>query len=366
MKNRIPSNITSLFVQTGESFYTTTDIPQGDILKFLPLAQDASFTINTQSNRASIAEIGNKRRVAASYQLVPEPEFSFSYFASNFFIEEGFGFYKTTNGDTNTLDFTDNNQPFSGDAEFNVYFLVSEDEGSDLVSDRPQTAGENAGGLSGYYSVGFGNCQITSFDLSASVGELPVASVNGRGAHSSVERLVTGSVTLPSVNLSSGHRDGVSSGVIQYESFEDRTGLGVIRPGGISLNINAPWEIGGPDLDSLCVQDVGLSVDLSRKSLFGFGKHFLQGRELGYPINGKLSINSVVSDFDSGNLSGLISGLAISDGSTVSITMSTIDNKTGVVQIGSEDFPLTLDSINYNIGVNNELFTDIVYSFDLP
>jgi hypothetical protein len=361
MKNRIASNSASLFIETGDAFYKN---PIVGVLRFLPLAQDASFSINTQSNRAKLSEIGNKRNIGASYQLVPEPEFSFSYYTSNFLIEEGFGFYKDVNGVNNTLDFTDNSKPFSGDASFNVYFLTTEEEGEDVLGNIPDV-GYPTGNFSGYYSIGFGNCQISSFGLSAAVGNLPVVSVGGNAAHSSIEQLSSGYISLPSIDLTGGNADDAGSGIIALESFVGFTGVDVIKPGGIDMQVTAPWQIGGPDIASLCVQSFDLSIDLSRKSLVGFGNHFVQGRELSYPINGSLSLNSITTDFDSGNLSGLISGLALGAGSSVTITMTTLDDKTGTIVLGSEDFPLTLDNINYNIGINGNLSADIVYSFDI-
>jgi hypothetical protein len=407
MRNRINSSEVSLFSQRAPTFYT--DINDGSGLSYVPLVQDVSFVFNYGQNNVKVKSMGSSKYAVRQDMLSPEPEVSFTtYVDPNFTLESGvFGLPFLSSmtedfGNNLALGLYNTGSLFSDlDSTFNLYFIVNKDEGFDFLGVSSLSDSEVAN-LSGYTSVGFGDCQITSYELSMSVSDIPTVSVSARASQASVESLNTGYITLPSINLTGGNRDGVSSGVVNGLSFSDKTGIGTVKNGGIdpTVEINSNFPIAPhPLTGDICIQSAQISLNLARSSRYGFGNRFIYGRDLSYPIDGSVSLEILVTDLTTGlfgngmdrintdnkyrssllsyddrgvfydgsyllygfNASGYVAGDTPNNDIDLTFKLSNGDNETGTIRI----FNGLIENISYSHNINNQLTASIEVSFFL-
>ena len=160
--------------------------------------------------------------------------------------------------------------------------------------------------------IGFGNCYLNSYSLSASIGNFvqcnlsyacsnlsfdiydydtvpPSPAVNGEGIRS------TSSVDLPEDQI----RDEV-------EDPNEAQSILVLRPGDLEviLTNNKPNSSGGFNLidlnaSGMAVQSVDVAVNIERKDINGFGSNYIKDRKMQFPILCQLSMSVLARQFES-------------------------------------------------------------------
>ena len=305
------------------------------LLKKLDRIQNCNF--NFSINRQDINEFGKLARLDSIVMESPTVGLDFSYYVTDGFNERLLGFNSYSVNDTNTIN---NVQAISGllsDLQGNNYYILTLDEGEDVVS------GSFAGTTS---IVGIGNGFISEYSFEASVGAIPTANVTVEAfniksdATSTVIEIAANSApggsvvaaaittitgTSPAINLTTspaakftsvanGYKLDVSRGFIttpyttapgvNFTGFTTgNSSISALRPGDIVLTL--------PDSDGIAdiagngqahIQSFNFSLPLSRTVLQRLGNTFGFARAIDVPINMEVTINGIVSELESVNL----------------------------------------------------------------
>tara|TARA_R110000751_G_scaffold246049_2_gene346058 strand:- start:73 stop:1359 length:1287 start_codon:yes stop_codon:yes gene_type:complete len=326
---------------TGSFDGTNTFLP--NILN-LDRVQSCNYSFNI--SRQDVNQFGDLAAIDRIITDTPTVSIDASYILANFSNEKRLGFAVGQSGDaaglltsciSGIIDSSTNN--YQKD-----YFILTTKEGSDanLLSD------------SGKYDsiIGIGNGFLSSYSSEASVGGLPTASV-------SVEGMNMNAVKVPYFGFDMGNPgnttkgfffpyDGVSNNFTGISGENpainpvdgtkvdklvclplasgDTSGAGAglisaLRPGDITLTLgkkltetitnstggnNDSWDIAGANINDAHIQSYTISFDLSRTPIQKLGTRFAFARPVDFPITASLSIDAVLSDLTTGNLSDLI------------------------------------------------------------
>lgn len=312
--------------------------------------QDVNYSFNY--NAQQLREIGSFEYIKDRNSLTgsripiiaqPQVELSFSYLLYDAFNEEKIGL-KVNAGPAFSQNpmgiFTESNlyqaPDFTGDpaavaAKGDVnFFLLAEPSNSrkdivgrasgtcSIAGNNNKTACEAAGGvwtsLNPFQDldlIGFGNCYLNSYSLSASVGNFvqcnlsyacsnlsfdiydynsvpPSPAVNGEGTRSNSP------VDLPEDQLKD-----------EVEDTNTDQSILALRPGDLEviLTNNKPNSDGGFNLIDLnapgmAVQSVDVNINIERKDINGFGSNYIKDRKMQFPILCELSFSVLAREFE--------------------------------------------------------------------
>jgi hypothetical protein len=301
------------------------------LLKKLDRIQSCNF--NFTINRQDINEFGQLARIDSIVMETPTIGLDFSYYVTDGYNERLMGFNITGVTDTNIVNGAQAISGLLADLEGNNYYILTVDEGEDVV-----------GGLLSPVSniVGIGNGFISEYAFEASVGAIPTASVtveafniksdandapititgNGSAIGASITT-ITG--TSPAVNLfsrpaakftntSRGYKLDYSrnfTGTIGNAKGVNFTGLttgsssvSALRPGDIVLTL--PTSEGFTNLSDAHIQSFSFTLPLSRTVLQRLGNTFGFARVIDVPINMDLSVSAIVSELRDQNVFDLL------------------------------------------------------------
>jgi hypothetical protein len=280
------SNVTATGMQTGAN-----DIKQ--------LSRVQSFDEDFTRNFTDVNQFGNLAAIDRIEVENPDVTASFSYFLTNGQNEENLGLTVYGTGSTSS----DLRSCISGiltnkaAGEKNYYLLIA-DEGNDA-------AGYN-GAKTGV--IGVGNGFLSSYSISAAVGDIPTADVEIEGLNVRVYGNHTGDSVIPAVNPVDG--SNLTGRFFRLPGATSITGADIpaaLQPGDILFNLASNDTIGFDGAD-LKVQDFTLSFDLARTPLQKLGNRFAFSREIDFPVTATLEVNAEVGDLQDGNLSDLLCG----------------------------------------------------------
>ena len=227
----------------------------------------------------------------------PTPGLTFDYYLHNGVNEDRLGF--SIDGSVSFLSGILNKQ----EDEKN-YFLLFVPEGSDAAG---YDLSANASSVK---VVGIGNGYLTNWSLNASVGDFATCSASIEGLNYAIK---TGfeSVTIPAVNPDDG-----SLITNNYYSLPDATtGVAgmpkIIKRGDIEVDFTSMAGLMGVQLDQSSVgaahiQSISLDVPLNRTPLERLTSKYAFSREPDFPINATLSVETLVSDLNTGLLANYL------------------------------------------------------------
>ena len=252
----------------------------------------------------------------------------------------------------------------SPDAEKNYYILTTP-EGSDATRDDAYTAPQYLT----FGVIGVGNGFLTSYGFSASVGEIPSASISVEASNLRFDLSGSGFAN-PAVD-SAGTAIAQTVG-LPLSSTGDLQAFAV-RPGDITVDFGtAELSQGGALLPGMtatdatrdgtaCVQSVSIDLPLSRTPLQCLGSIFPKSRELDLPISTTLTVNANISDISSGDLNSLL----CSDAQTRNITV-TMQGRCGTgesTKLMKFDFKgAQLDSQSMSSSIGDNKSVDMTFS----
>ena len=312
-----------------------------DILN-LDRVQSCNYSFNI--SRQDVNQFGDLAAIDRIITDTPTVGIDISYIMANFSNEKRLGFAVAQSGDSAStirscisgiIDSSTNN--YQKD-----YFILTTKEGADA----------NALLDSGKYDsiIGIGNGFVSSYSTEASVGGLPTTSINvegmnmnavkipyfgfdpkaGNGGNGNMGFLVDGSVFTgvsgenPAINPVDGTK--VNKQITLPVASGDSSGAGAglisaLRPGDITLTLGKKltegidnstggntesWDIAGANINDAHIQSYTIGFDLSRSPIQKLGTRFAFARPVDFPITANLSIDAVLSDLTTGNLSDLI------------------------------------------------------------
>jgi hypothetical protein len=277
------------------------------LLKKLDRVQSCNF--NFTINRQDINEFGKLARLDSIVMESPTVGLDFSYYVTDGLNERLLGFNIT--GGINDTSTVLNAQSVSGllaDLEGNNYYILTVQEGEDVVGTASSTPPANTNTV-----VGIGNGFISEYSFEAAVGAIPTASVTVEGFNIKADAGVGNSAgaitgTSPAIDITASPATKLTSFATAYGlSGAFTTGssqVTALRPGDIVLSLPSVSD-GLSDINgdgSAHIQSFSFTLPLSRTVLQRLGNTFGFARVVDVPINVDVTINAIVSELSSKNI----------------------------------------------------------------
>lgn len=232
--------------------------------------------------------------------------------------------------------------------------------------------------------IGFGNCYLNAYNVRASVGDLPRATVNYIGENISVYSSGSG-LNIPAVESKSG---------IQYTdiyfnmpaAYEGNNRLAALKPGDITIDISSLAALTGisaikgtgfsgisgtnlnidnlfSNFNDIKIQSYNLSLPLDRQPLNSIGYKLPLDRDINFPILGSLSFDFIVGDLKSGSLSNLIKN-DIDYNISLKLRNPYNYSNTGIA-IQYDIRRAKFEGINYSNDIPTQKIANLDYSFEI-
>ena len=357
------------------------------LLKKMDRIQNCNF--NFTINRQDINEFGKLARIDSIVMEAPTVGLDFSYYVTDGYNERLMGFNITGVTDTNIVNGAQAISGLLSDLQGNNYYILTVDEGEDVVGG---TLTPNS------TIVGIGNGFISEYSFEASVGAIPTASITveafniksdsaetvtivttGNAPATSVVGADITSITgnSPAINLfatpaakftsiGSAYKLDYSrafSGAIGNNAGVNFTGfttgassVSALRPGDIVLALGS--SVGLTNLTDAHIQSFSFTLPLSRTILQRLGNTFGFARVVDVPINMDVTISAIVSELKDQNLfDALTSGTQ-----NLSITLK---NSASANKIVYEIRGALLSSETYSENLGDNQTVDLTYSVQI-
>jgi hypothetical protein len=240
-------------------------------------------------------------------------------------------------------------------ASRNFYIFTRPEEGLDGLSGFQ--AGDDLN-FSGYECASVGNCFLTNYSLSYSVGSLPVVEAQFIGSNMQYEAITGTKLSSPAINLTSGNANQVGeltlSGLDQFVSSPSIT-----NPSRTGSQVTLQnLQVGGQPLGGVhALQSVQLNLGVNRHAAYGMGSDYVYGRKLLLPADGSLSLSSLVSGWESGSVSGV---LGSESGYSLDLTLEA-SGKSLTYKIENAK----LESYDYSMAVNDLMVMNAAFKFEV-
>lgn len=305
MANRIIYQSESLFVgpspATGRHFTlgtSGTNLVTG-LYRVQSVSHDFSF------ERTNVNQYGELGAIDRPILNTPTVNLNISYLLANMWNERALGF--VTNGNTSCL-----SGILSKNSDEKNYFIKTMAEGADSI--------DNAGTAAN--TIGFGNGYITSYTSQASVGGLPTVDIGVQALNMAIYAGAS-ALSLPSVNPVDGQPTTGWIFTLPTAASSPGTGdldISSLRPGDITLsfkerqaedegiltNATGTYQTLGVNLENANIQNYNISFNLNRETISKLGSRYAFSREPVFPLDVTCSVEAVVGDLTTGNLSSLI------------------------------------------------------------
>lgn len=313
--------------------------------------QDVSHSVEV--TRTDVNEFG--KLAALSREVIESPTVSldFTYFIVDGKNEKNLGF--TIDGSTSAL--SGIMKENTVEAEKN-YFILTVPEGEDATNGVGYGDGANNG------AIGIGNGYITSYGMTASVGDIPSASVSVEASNLRFDTSSSG-IPNPAINVVDGNP---MVGTVNIPtSSTGSLSAAALRPGDVTIDFGTSnLQMGGAILPGMTasgkstanVQNFTLDLPLSRTPLNRIGNVFPFSRELDFPINATLNVSANLTDLSSGTLQELI----CSEASTRDITITMNNRCGGGTSVIYTMKSAQLDSQNMNSTIGDNKSVDLTFS----
>ena len=231
----------------------------------------------------------------------PDVQLSFSYIQSNLVNENLMGFNVNKAGDTTQVGCLSG--ILAGTVNSKNYFIKTVSEGSDVDDVNPTD----------YDVVSFGNTFIGSYTAQGRVLDFPTVDVSLVALNTQAQHLwqantgnfaITPAITPSSGTAITGYGYLLPTGVTSFNNtaLTNITGLSVLRPGDINLNMGLSAGDGFSSQSDLKVQSYSLSFNLNLEDLAQLGSKFFYAKLPKFPVEATLTVNALAGDFQTGSL----------------------------------------------------------------
>ena len=357
------------------------------LLKKMDRIQSCNF--NFTINRQDINEFGKLARIDSVVMEAPTVGLDFSYYVTDGYNERLMGFNITGVTDSNIVNSAQAISWLLADLQGNNYYILTVDEGEDVV-----------GGTLAPSStiVGIGNGFISEYSFEASVGAIPTASVTVEAfniksdatevpvslttinapAESHVgANIVTITGNSPAIdlfaqpaskltNIGNSYKLDYSrnfTGSIGAAAGVNFTGfttgvstVSALRPGDIVLSLGT--SRGMTKLSDAHIQSFSFTLPLSRTILQRLGNTFGFARVVDVPINMDVTISAIVSELQDKNLFDAL----VSQTNDLSIVLK---DSNSVNKIRYEIKSAILQSETYSENLGDNQTVDLTYSVQI-
>jgi hypothetical protein len=267
--------------------------------------QDASFSFTHPAK--DIKEIGSTSLVVVSGEspIIRQPnvKFDMSYLFTSGENESALGLYVGNSGSMLKRLFEAPNTD-----DINIFVVASN---SNSHKDLNYITSENE--FEGYDVIGFGNCFLTKYSYSASIGSIPKSSVSYDCSNMKFDNYSVGSEpTLPAINISDGTGTSLEVLKLNENSFDDHViqkqvemGIGrAMMAGDMLVTITKKaGNYGGAPIESAyaAIQNININIPISREDIFGFGSNYAYNRKVKYPVIASVGMDMIVREFSEGD-----------------------------------------------------------------
>jgi hypothetical protein len=304
-KNILKSN--SSFVIIGKSPAWSPTL--NDSGRIFSLAQSVDFGFS--SNKIASKQLGYQNYSSNIDYLTPEVDLSIDYYFSPYLNNELLmGFQRSGVNKSAMFDFKNKN--------YNFYFISNERDGADGFDEVGKVP--NTQQWQESEAICFGNCYLSNYSLSMSLGQVPRVSTKFKSSNIAAEILtaVRQDVSFPFIQ---NPALDPYSGRLDYGSLYYYPGL--ITDGNVSSDVENRSDLNPPvalshessvsiinksvsdsgltplrNFSNLILQSCNLSFDFSRVDLYKFGNNSVSDRKLQFPILANIQIESLVSGFN--------------------------------------------------------------------
>lgn len=271
-----------------------------------------SFQYSFTTQKENITQLGNRGLTNRAIVNRPEIRINFNYWIAGVSNESKLGLvvnYPDITGhpilDSDICcisNFTGQNTDYR-----NIFVAVAPDNNdlNERIGDAFSTLeGRNDINPSGLFVFGFGNCYLTSYNINASVAQIPQASVeyvcDNIIAHSSGS-----GVNIPAIHSKSGNLvHGIKFTIPRAESYPSPS---ILRPSDIIFkiqenNIETKNAIFGFSSSGMAIQSCDIRMNLDRENMRSIGHAATIDRRLNFPVLVDIGLSSVIDNNISGNL----------------------------------------------------------------
>jgi hypothetical protein len=322
----------------------------------------SSFTCSLQREKS--AAIGSRDYQLNHINTHPEIELEIQYLYNPLMVNESLlGLGISTGLNYKPTGFIDQ----LADKSSNFYFYNHPDQGSDAV-EYFKSQDLNTPNDGEIYS--FGNAYLSNYQVSFSEGSIPSVSTSYKCSNMQGD-IYTGNIKSPAINLDSGNSNGVGDLVVSgtvlsgfdpiSNQYFDNTDPDLHSTScGLVLNLSN-IQVGGQRLDEADhrITSMSMSIPIPRVDLNGIGSDYVRSRKIKYPIEGSLSFQSNVSNYETGFVSGL---LANEEKYAFSFICKNIDqNYASILRFKD----LILNDFSYSMEVNENMQYSCSFSFPI-
>ena len=325
--DRIIYQSESLFISKLLGSGGSNQIVSADI-KEINRVQDMSY--NLEVARTDINEFGQLAALSREVTEPPTVALDFSYYLTDGTQEDRLGFNLNSGAKfpvSAPQPMTKSLLDGTNDVDELNYYIVTSPEGEDTHGNTIKAADHGC--------IGIGNGFITSYGITAAVGELATATVSVEASNILFKSDLSSAMANPAIDIDST-TGGKLSNTIDWASVNSSDGnIGVggseifaIRPGDITIDFDAvgyfdgsksagDLNVGGARLGgagaelgsgntAVHVQNISLDIPVSRSPLTRIGNHYPFARKVDFPVNMTLSASALMTDFTDGSLDQLI------------------------------------------------------------
>lgn len=298
--------------------------------KQLTRVQSANY--NFEIARQDINQFGNLAAIDRVILEQPTVSLDFTYYADTGANESNLGLAIGTDSTTPAL-----SHILTGKANTDPinFYIVTTPEGTDA---------NVAGWVSAdAKTIGLGNASITSYQIEASVGEIPTVTVNAEALNMNFVNTMTGTQN-PAVNPENG--EGVDAG-FALPTPVSGAGYSALRPGDITVELSNGTL--GLTESELKVQSASLSVEIARDPIQKLGSRFAFTREITFPITATMSVEAIIGSTSAASLANILS---TDSDHTVSMTLNAPNSNTRAIKYTLKKAKLDSQEFSSAIGDN--------------
>ena len=335
-----------------DAFYTTEIT--GSIVSAV---QSSAFDVSL--DHIAPKQVGSSRLAFNSLNRQPDVRLQFSYYQNYPYFNEGFiNLVDLNNATVTGMDEVPSIGALSGleNASRNFYILTRPDQGFDAFSGFIEGGSPS---FTGYQCASIGNCYLTDYSLSYSVGQLATVSVGFLGSNMQYEEVTGQILSSPAINLDSGNAEEV--GHLTFDGIRefDQTPI-IMNPASTGSSVTLQnFQVGGQALSgNHALQSVDLNINIPRVASYGLGSDYVYNRKMQLPVRGTLNASSLVSGFSAGVLSGVL-------GSESDYDFDLVLEGSGGKNISYKIEDAKLQSYSYAMDVNGTMSLDTSFSFEL-
>ena len=313
-----------------------------NLVKELQRIQTANYSFNV--DRTDVNQFGQLAAIDRVILTSPTVSLDFSYILGNLSNENILGF-TVVSGNTNSAISAISGILNNTQDERN-YFIRTVPEGNDAVGFGDVGSGNNG-------VIGIGNAFVSSYSTEGSVGNFPTASISVEGLNMNFQKGLSGNF-VPAIDPTNGA--AVSNfytlpATVQNVGIGSGNAISALRPGDITLDIQAQTGVGGADTTTMNIQSYNISFDLGRTPIQRLGNKFAFTRPIDFPLTVNLSVDAQVTDMVTGNLANLVNDDSLTYNPSVTIKSPT-DNTLVMAKFAVKGAKLVSQEYSSDIGSN--------------